>query len=154
RVSQVMNLLNLAPDIQEALLFLPRTERGRAPIILAQLQPIASTPDWKKQRRLWGELARDTPRASRGGASEGFWGFRFSVEAGANNTRKPGRSTSMVTAARTSCCGSASGRGSEDVARQPLWQPTAAGPKGKPQNPALRTLGRARRATQRGQLPE
>ncbi len=56
RVSQVMNLVNLAPDIQEALLFLPRTERGRAPVIMAQLQPIASTPDWQKQRRLWAAL--------------------------------------------------------------------------------------------------
>jgi hypothetical protein len=35
RVSQIMNLLYLAPDIQEAVLFLPRTERGRAPVILA-----------------------------------------------------------------------------------------------------------------------
>src|SRR5262249_21980686 len=56
RVSQVMNLLNLAPDLQEKILFLPRTERGRAPLILAQLQPLASTPDWKKQRRLWAAL--------------------------------------------------------------------------------------------------
>jgi hypothetical protein len=32
RVSQIMNLLVLAPDIQEALLFLPRTEKGRDPI--------------------------------------------------------------------------------------------------------------------------
>jgi hypothetical protein len=53
RVSQIMNLLNLAPDLQEALLFLPRTERGRAPLILRDLQPIASTPDWKRQRRMW-----------------------------------------------------------------------------------------------------
>src|SRR5262249_28929278 len=64
RVSQVMNLLNLGPDIIEALLFLPRTERGRAPVILAQLQPIASTYNWKKQRRLWGELTRDTPQST------------------------------------------------------------------------------------------
>jgi hypothetical protein len=56
RVSQIMNLLNLAPDIQEAILNLPRIEAGRAPIILAQLQPIASTPDWRKQRRMWQEL--------------------------------------------------------------------------------------------------
>jgi hypothetical protein len=56
RVSQIMNLLNLAPDIQEALLDLPRIETGRAPIILAQLQPIASTHDWRKQRRMWAEL--------------------------------------------------------------------------------------------------
>jgi hypothetical protein len=58
RVSQIMNLLNLAPDIQEEILFLPRTEKGRAPIILAQLQPIASTLDWRKQRVLWRELLR------------------------------------------------------------------------------------------------
>jgi hypothetical protein len=30
RVTQIMNLLHLAPDIQEEILFLPRTERGRA----------------------------------------------------------------------------------------------------------------------------
>ena len=56
RVSQIMNLLNLAPDIQEAILYLPRTESGRAPIILADLLPIASTPAWRKQRRRWREL--------------------------------------------------------------------------------------------------
>jgi hypothetical protein len=56
RVSQIMNLLNLAPDIQEAILFLPRTLRGRDPIILRQLQPIAAAPDWRKQQRMWREL--------------------------------------------------------------------------------------------------
>src|SRR5580700_8905933 len=56
RVSQIMNLVNLAPDIQEALLNLPRTERGRDPIILRDLQAIASTIDWCKQRRLWNGL--------------------------------------------------------------------------------------------------
>jgi hypothetical protein len=60
RVSQVMNLLNLAPDLQEAIRFLPRTERGRAPLLLAQLQPIASTPDWHKQRRLWAALPAES----------------------------------------------------------------------------------------------
>ena len=56
RISQIMNLLNLAADIQEAILFLPRTVRGRDPIHLRQLQPIASTIDWRKQRRQWREL--------------------------------------------------------------------------------------------------
>lgn len=50
-----MNLL-LAPDIQEAILFLPRVERGRDPIHLPQLQPIALVPDWREQRRMWCEL--------------------------------------------------------------------------------------------------
>jgi hypothetical protein len=56
RISQIMNLLNLAPDIQEQILFLPRTERGRDPIHLRQLQPIALTPDWRTQRLLWTAL--------------------------------------------------------------------------------------------------
>jgi hypothetical protein len=56
RVSQIMNLLGLAPDFQEALLFLPPTERGRDPIILADLMPITATIDWRKQRRLWRQL--------------------------------------------------------------------------------------------------
>jgi hypothetical protein len=56
RVSQVMSLLHLAPDIQEALLFLPPTERGRDPIILADLMPIAARIDWRTQRRLWRRL--------------------------------------------------------------------------------------------------
>jgi hypothetical protein len=58
RISQVMALLQLAPDIREAILFLPLTERGRDPIRLAQLLPIARTLDWKKQRRMWHDLTR------------------------------------------------------------------------------------------------
>jgi hypothetical protein len=66
RISQIMNLLNLAPDVIEALLFLPRTQRGRDPIHLRLLQPIASTFDWRKQRRLWRELlAAADPGAER-----------------------------------------------------------------------------------------
>jgi hypothetical protein len=60
RVSQIMNLLNLAPDIQEGLLYLPRTEQGRDAIHLRQLQAIAATVEWRKQRRLWTELKRGT----------------------------------------------------------------------------------------------
>jgi hypothetical protein len=56
RVSQIMSLLHLAPDIQEALLFLSLTVRGRDPIILADLQPITAAFDWRKQRRLWRRL--------------------------------------------------------------------------------------------------
>jgi hypothetical protein len=46
RVGQIMNLVNLAPDIQEHILFLPRTEVGRHPIILADLQQVAAFLDW------------------------------------------------------------------------------------------------------------
>ncbi len=61
RVSQIMNLLNLAPDIQETILFLPRTVRGRDPLIVRDLQPIASIPDWRKQRVLWQQLTKHLP---------------------------------------------------------------------------------------------
>jgi hypothetical protein len=60
RLTQVMNLLNLAPDIQEALLFLPRVERGKDPITERQLRPIAAEPDWAKQRRMWQPRLRGT----------------------------------------------------------------------------------------------
>ena len=56
RVSQIASLLHLAPDLQEALLFLPPTQRGRDAIILAELMPIAATFDWRKRRRLWWQL--------------------------------------------------------------------------------------------------
>ncbi len=56
RVSQVMNLVHLAPDIQEALLFLPRTDCGRDAVQLRQLQRIAMTCDWAQQRRMWRQL--------------------------------------------------------------------------------------------------
>ena len=56
RVTQILNLRLLAPDIQEALLFLPRTERGRDPIHLGELQRLALVVDWKEQRKLWQAL--------------------------------------------------------------------------------------------------
>ena len=62
RISQVMALLLLAPDIQEQVLFLPRTERGRDPIILHDLLPIAATADWRRQRRLWECFRRGSRR--------------------------------------------------------------------------------------------
>ncbi len=59
RLSQIMSLLNLAQDIQEVLLFLPPVERGRDPIILADLRPIVTELEWKRQRRMWAMLQRD-----------------------------------------------------------------------------------------------
>ncbi len=56
RVTQIMNLLQLAPDIQESILFLPNTVRGKDPIQEHQIRPIAATPDWGKQRQRWNGL--------------------------------------------------------------------------------------------------
>jgi hypothetical protein len=56
RVSQIMNLVNIAPEIQEALLNLPRTQQGRDPIILrgrswSDACPGASLPDRGQSNR-------------------------------------------------------------------------------------------------------
>ncbi|AMV25245.1 hypothetical protein VT84_12670 [Gemmata sp. SH-PL17] len=56
RVSQIMALLHLAPEIQEHILFLPKVMRGRDPLILSDLRPIAAVPDWRRQRKMWAEL--------------------------------------------------------------------------------------------------
>ncbi len=58
RVTQIMNLNYLAPDIQEEIVFLARVERGRDPIREHAVRPIATTLDWGKQRRMWHELHR------------------------------------------------------------------------------------------------
>lgn len=53
RITQIMNLLLLAPDIQEAILFLPKTTQGHDPIKLKHLQPICLEMDWGRQRERW-----------------------------------------------------------------------------------------------------
>lgn len=56
RITQIMNLLNLAPDVQEALLFLPRTVKGRDPIREKDVRPIAAVAHWHRQRKMWAKL--------------------------------------------------------------------------------------------------
>ena len=66
RLTQILNLTLLAPEIQEAILFLPPIQRGPDPIKERDLRPIAAEIDWQKQRRMWRQLLRrrpnDTPR--------------------------------------------------------------------------------------------
>jgi len=59
RMTQIMNLLLLAPDIQEKLLNLPQTTSGRDTVILGELQTIALQPDWTVQQQMWYELYGD-----------------------------------------------------------------------------------------------
>ncbi len=53
RITQIMNLLLLAPDIQEEILHLPRTVVGRDPIRETHLRPIVQVVEWGRQRRMW-----------------------------------------------------------------------------------------------------
>jgi hypothetical protein len=55
RITQIMNLLTLAPDLQEALLSLPRTTTGHDPIREQSLRPITAIPHWNRQRKMWEE---------------------------------------------------------------------------------------------------
>jgi hypothetical protein len=57
RLSQIVSLLNLAPDVQEQLLFL-RGRRGRPPLALRQVLAVATALDWPEQRRRWRKLRR------------------------------------------------------------------------------------------------
>ncbi len=56
RITQIMNLLNLAPDIQEQVLFLPLVTSGRDRIRESDVRPIAAVHDWEIQRRMWQHL--------------------------------------------------------------------------------------------------
>ena len=51
RVTQIMNLRLLAPDLQERLLVLSRIDKGRETVTLRSLQSIALLNNWKKQRQ-------------------------------------------------------------------------------------------------------
>lgn len=60
RMSQILLLLNLAADIQEAVLHLPRVTSGTDPLFERDLRRIAAVADWGKQRKLWAKLKTGT----------------------------------------------------------------------------------------------
>lgn len=65
RLTQIMNLLNLAPDIQEEILFLPRVKQERQAISERQIRTVAAIADWRKQRKAWTQFKEqlEFPRA-------------------------------------------------------------------------------------------
>ena len=50
RMSQIMNLLNLAPDIQEALLLLPEVAEGKDMVTERRVRKVVAEWRWGKQR--------------------------------------------------------------------------------------------------------
>jgi site-specific DNA recombinase len=56
RLSQILHLMDLAPDIQEKLLFLPNTFAGSDPITEKALRHIARSVDWDWQRKQFESL--------------------------------------------------------------------------------------------------
>lgn len=57
RLTLITKLL-LAPGIQEQILLLGKTERGRDAVTERELWPIAGTMSWGKQRRMWRTTSR------------------------------------------------------------------------------------------------
>ncbi len=55
RMTQITNLLLLAPEIQEAILDLPPETNGRDPISERSLRRIVAEPDWNRQMEMWNE---------------------------------------------------------------------------------------------------
>ena len=68
RMTQIMNLNHLAPDIQEELLFLPPLASGRDPITERALRVICTKRGWQAQRSLWAA----TPHRARNDSPRGY----------------------------------------------------------------------------------
>ncbi len=58
RMTQIMSLLNLAPDIQEELLYLPEVIQRKAQIHERLLRPLTREIDWRVQRRIWARIKK------------------------------------------------------------------------------------------------
>mgnify|MGYP005841960565 CR=1 FL=1 len=58
RMTQIMNLMHLAPDIQEDLLMLPAVADGRDRITERLLRRICAQAAWEGQRTLWRTVRR------------------------------------------------------------------------------------------------
>jgi len=58
RVTQVMNLLHLASDIQEEVLTLPDVTSGRDPVTERDLRAVVRNTVWASQRREWKHVKR------------------------------------------------------------------------------------------------
>ena len=56
RVTQITNLLLLAPEIQEAILDLPNITDGRDPVSERQLRRVVAEANWDRQLDRWREI--------------------------------------------------------------------------------------------------
>ncbi|MBI3725937.1 hypothetical protein HY251_18565 [bacterium] len=70
RITQVMNLLFLAPDIQEEILFMPRTIKGDDPISERTVRPLTVIASWDDQRERWRAIARPNASEAASGSRE------------------------------------------------------------------------------------
>jgi len=60
RISQIMELIWLAPDIQQEILEFPPNKTGRFPISEVAARRVAEYLDWEAQREAWRNLKRNS----------------------------------------------------------------------------------------------
>ncbi len=56
RITQIMNLLLLAPEIQEAVLNLPPVTKGREPVTERTLRRLVAESNWHRQINTWEQV--------------------------------------------------------------------------------------------------
>ncbi|HUG67577.1 MAG TPA: hypothetical protein VMM76_07490 [Pirellulaceae bacterium] len=61
-LTQLVSLFCLAPDLEEPILLLPATDRGRDAVMERNLRAIATVADWRKHRQMWRRMI--SPRTS------------------------------------------------------------------------------------------
>lgn len=59
RITQIMNLVLLAPEIQEEILHLPKVSEGKDPIHEKLLRPITAEVCFQKQQEMWTRICTD-----------------------------------------------------------------------------------------------
>jgi hypothetical protein len=72
RLTQILSLRQLAPDIQEEILFLPPTQQGRAALTERQVRPLLGTLLWSEQRRQWADLKGEMDKRPQPSAGVGW----------------------------------------------------------------------------------
>ena len=68
-VTQIMDLLLLAPDIQEEILCLPATKSGRDVVTLREMRTVCAAAEWREQRERWLALKDQRGRCESKGSS-------------------------------------------------------------------------------------
>jgi len=65
RMTQIMNLLHLAPEIQEEILFFERVRVGKDPITERDMRVVTAELDWDSQRITWVKIQQGVGESCR-----------------------------------------------------------------------------------------
>ena len=79
-MTYIMWMTNLAPDIQESILFLPRVESGPDMVKEIDVRRIARVMDWGVQRERWHDLFATAKSPKRGNEIHGWTRIRGKVD--------------------------------------------------------------------------